>query len=450
MRYTNSLKILAITSFGLGLIACDNASDRATLQPSFDLQVVHASADAPAVNVELGSSEVATGLGFKEATPVIRYRGAGMYSVAVNAIVPGGTATVIGPADLTFEADTTYQIVAVGDAANIEPLVIANPTSPVPGTAARVQVVHGAFAAPAVDVYVTAPGALLGQSAPLATLAFKENAGPVEVPLGDYQVRVTLPGDPGSVVFDSGTIGLIGGANLLVVAVDNTGPGTAPISLVVADGSGASEIQDGNTPAEVRVIHASPDAPPVDVVLDDDFASPVLESVPFPAASGYLAVAAGAHNVKVTAENNPGAIVIDAGLMLAAGTRYSVYAAGLLANIEPFVLVDDPRPIATEARVRVIHLAPSAGLVDLYVTAPGTDINNETPAFSNVDFKAETGYVALAAGDYDVTVTVAGTKVAAIGPLTISIDNGGVYTAVARDATGGGAPFGATLLDDFN
>jgi hypothetical protein len=30
------------------------------------------------------------------------------------------------------------------------------------------------------------------------------------------------------------------------------------------------------------------------------------------------------------------------------------------------------------------------------------------------------------------------------------LSDGGVYTAAARDATGGGAPFGLILLDDFN
>jgi len=252
------------------------------------------------------------------------------------------------------------------------------------------------------------------------------------------------------VVFDSGSIALPA-SDLLIVAVDNTGPGDAPISLFVADnGLGFFEILDKDTPAEFRVIHVSPDAPAVDVIVNDDFDNPILESVPFPVFSDFISVPPDTYNVKVTAENNPGAIVIDADVILEAGRQNSVYAVDVLANIGPYILVDELRGVATEAKVRIAHLAPTAGLVDIYVTAPGADIAALTPSFADVDFRDETGYVGLEAGSYDVTVTVAGTKDAAIGPAPISVVAGGVYTAVARDAAGSGAPFGLILLDDFN
>ena len=52
--------------------------------------------------------------------------------------------------------------------------------------------------------------------------------------------------------------------------------------------------------AMVRVLHASPDAPAVDVFLDDTAVS-ALTNVPFGVISGYLEIPAGAHNVKVYA-----------------------------------------------------------------------------------------------------------------------------------------------------
>ena len=89
---------------------------------------------------------------------------------------------------------------------------------------------------------------------------------PLVVPAGDYQVRVSAPGDPGNPFYDSGTISLPGGADLVIAAVVNTGPGDSPIKLVATTGGALLEFSDVDTPATVRVVHASPDAPPVDVL----------------------------------------------------------------------------------------------------------------------------------------------------------------------------------------
>jgi len=448
----HTIRSAVLASLALGLVACEDASD---VPPAtfYEIRVIHAVADAPNVDVLVDGVVAFNDLAFKDATQLSRRPNARTASVQVDALVPGGTATVIGPVDVTFEDDNAYSIIAAGSVATmIEPVVISNPTRTLDQSTVRAQVVHGSPSAPQVDVYVTAPGAILAQSVPLGTFSFKEELGPVEVPPGDYQIRVTLPGDPDTVVFDSGTIALPA-SDLLIVAVDNTGLGTAPISLLVADnGLGTFEILDQATPSEFRVIHASPDAPAVNVIVNDDFDNPILGSVAYPAFSDFLSVPPDTYNVKVTPDDNPGLIVIDADLILEAGRQYSVYAADVLASITPYVLVDDLRPVATEARVRIVHLAPGAGLVDIYVTVPGADITPLMPTFAGVDFQDETGYVGLAAGSYDVTVTVAGTKTAAIGPANIIIVDGGVYTAVARDAEGGagGAPFGLILLDDFN
>jgi hypothetical protein len=443
-------RLAVLLASSLVLAACDNDDDVAPPppQPTASLTVIHASTDAPNVDVVTPTGTVVSDLAFKEASATLDVP-AGTLNIRVDGIVPGGAATVIGPVNLTLQADTAYSVIAANALASIAPIVISNPVSTVAAGSTRAQVVHAAPNAPTVDVYVTAPGADLTQAAPLGSFAFGDELGPVTVPSGDYRIRVTLPNAPNTVVFDSGTVALPSAGDLLVVAVENTGPGAAPITLLVSTPSGSFELLDAATPAELRVIHASPDAPAVDVVVNDDFGAPVLEDVPFPAVSGYLAVPPGSYNVKVTPANNAGVIVIDADVDLAAGTRYSVYATGPLATIAPYVLVDDDRSIATNAKVRIVHTAPSAGNVDIYVTAPGASIATASPTFANVPFRAETGYVALAAGSYDVTVTPTGTKTAAIGPATITVDNGGVYTAAARDAAGGGAPFGLILLDDF-
>src|SRR3712207_9266002 len=69
--------------------------------------------------------------------------------------------------------------------------------------------------------------------------------------------------------------------------------------------------------AMVRVIHASPDAPAVDVFVDGQAA---LRNVAFPAVSDYLEVPAGAHRVAVApAGQGEGAAVITANPTLEGG-----------------------------------------------------------------------------------------------------------------------------------
>ncbi len=435
--------------FAIALAAC-GSDDPDPLANTAELSVIHASADAPAVDIDLNGASFGRNIDFKRVVPNQTVT-AGPVSVAVRGILPGSARpTVIGPASLTLQAGRRYAVLAVNRVAAIEPLVITRDATPVSAGSARLQVVHAAPDAPRVAVYVTAPNANLAASAPAGTFSFKESFGPANVAAGDYQIRVTPAGTPGTVVFDSGTVRLDAGADLLIVAVPNTTTGSAPITLLATTpGGDVVELLDRTTPARLRVIHASPDAPPVSVFANDNFAQALVPALAYPSFTPFVDVPPASYNLKVTPVGNPGAIVINADATLARGAEYSVFAVGRLAAIEPLVLRDDRRRVATQAKVRILHASPAAGPVDIFVVAPGASIASATPAFSNVPFKANTGYVSLAAGSYEVVVTPTGTRNAAIGPARIDIANSGVYTIAARDAVGGGAPLGVILLDDF-
>jgi hypothetical protein len=207
---------------------------------------------------------------------------------------------------------------------------------------------------------------------------------------------------------------------------------------------------DNSGPAaesRVRVVHASPDAPAVDVLVDG---TRVLSDVPYAAASDYLTVDAGSRNLKVNAAGTSTS-VIDANVTLADGADYTVFASGLVADIEPIVATDDnAAPASGNIKLRVIHGAPGAPAVDVYVTTPGADLATATATLSHVAFGAVSDYIEAAAGTYEVRVTPAGTKTVVIDTGSLALSSGQVRTAVALDAEGGGAPFGVLLLEDVN
>ena len=225
------------------------------------------------------------------------------------------------------------------------------------------------------------------------------------------------------------------------------------LTLLLAAGAltAACSDDDDNTgpegEARVRVVHASPDAPDVDVLVDD---AEVLGDVPYLTASAYLDVPAGDQNLKVNAAGTATAL-IDTDVSLVDGTDYTVIASGLVEAIEPIVLQDDnSAPAAGNARVRAIHGAPGAPAVDIYVTAPGADLETTIPLLASVEFGDVADYIEAPAGDYQVRVTPAGTKTVVIDSGTLALSSGQVRTAIAVDAAGGGAPFDLLVLEDLN
>ncbi|RPJ85394.1 MAG: DUF4397 domain-containing protein [Acidobacteria bacterium] len=97
-----------------------------------------------------------------------------------------------------------------------------------------IRVVDFATVSSDVNIYVTAPGMDLAAETPTATLHMLYASDYIEVPAGDYQVRIT-PWDTKTVVIDSGTLTLGAGQVRTAIAVDATGGGEPYGFLVLED-----------------------------------------------------------------------------------------------------------------------------------------------------------------------------------------------------------------------
>jgi hypothetical protein len=192
--------------------------------------------------------------------------------------------------------------------------------------------------------------------------------------------------------------------------------------------------------SRVRVLHASPDAPAVDVYLDGTKVD-ALVNVPFGAISDYLTIPAGSHQVTVFATGTTSSPVIDATLPFDAGKAYTVAATNALASIEAQVLTDAPAPKASGAQLRVVHFSADTPAVD--IAPDGADPADAI--VKNLAYPDATDYLDVPADTYDLEVRAAGTSTVALQLDPITLDAGKAYTVFAI-GSGAATPVGGNAV----
>ena len=209
----------------------------------------------------------------------------------------------------------------------------------------------------------------------------------------------------------------------------------------------------------VRLANATPDtarARTVNAWFDDAPSVPLTANLAYGVATDYRAVTTGAHELNVRRTSDTTLVVLDAPLDVALNTDYTVLATGLLPDLLPVVLTDDnAAPAAGEGKLRIVNAAPSAGAVDVYVTAPDVaDISALAPTVSGLGFRSASAYLALAAGAQRVRVTGAGTQTVlldtAAPAVALALAAGQIRTVLVLDKPGGGQPLQASVLVDRN
>jgi len=176
--------------------------------------------------------------------------------------------------------------------------------------------------------------------------------------------------------------------------------------------------------SNVLVAHTSPNAPGVDLLIDD--AKINTSALSFPSNTGYLMVESGSRNIKVNVSGTSTS-VINADLTLEKDKNYTVFAIDSVSKISALVLTDDlTMPATGKAHVRFVHLSPNAPAVDVAVASSGAVV------FGNKAFKTYTAFTPLDAGVYNLDVRVAGTTTVALVLPSITLQAGKIYTVFAK------------------
>lgn len=173
-----------------------------------------------------------------------------------------------------------------------------------------------------------------------------------------------------------------------------------------------------NNSSLVRVFHAAPQAPNVDVYVNDQM---VFSNLAFGDFTRYVYLDEGEYNVSVYLAGQKDRPVINQMVDVPSQQIFTIAATGNLDNLGLLVIPDkiSKSPSQNYSSVRVIHLSPNAPGVDILV-------DGDT-LFEDISFGEGTDYVDLNPGTYNVNV-VLNTDKSVVLPLKMTLNPDKIYT----------------------
>ncbi len=433
MKRTAMLILLtALLSFmSLGLTACSDDDDN-PLAPTFTddamLRVVHASPDAPAVDIYVndGTEPVITALAYGGASAYLTVPPAA-YSVQIRA---AGAAASSAPAfevdALTLAEGDMVTAVAAGllgstdeaDRFRVLPY-FENFDDPGAGNAA-VRIVHASADAPTVALDIANDG--VPEVTGFDRFADTGAAG-VALPAG-ANIRIGVwAGQPLARASVFTTPQLPAGADLFVIATGTLAgdPATDGFSLLAVGPDGAIGFIRQNAKAMVYALHGSPNAPAVDIDADG---AEVVTDLAFGQISAAREVWPGSYDLDFRATGSMDIAAAAATPYLEPGMSYLAVATGFLGGTPAFQLLpvsDGFTGDAADALVRVVHASPDAPAVDIGPVVEGAV--SAISDYTNLAFGQSSAALgtALPVGALTVGVAATGTSapVAAFDVVTV-------------------------------
>lgn len=320
------------------------------------LRVVHGAPAVPAVDIFVTAPDAAlpamptiANLAFGQQAPAATAAAlavpAGNYRV--RARVAGQTAIAYDSGAVALAAGSDIVLAAVPDIGPSQsPIQLL--LAPKGGAAAfardarsALRVAHFSPNVPAVDVFLKAPGvANAAENRALSNVTFPNDSGYLSVAAGTYDASVALAGTL------NGVIGLNGAALARATS-------TSVFAIGLLNGTGAQALRlaafaDDRAPvagkAKVRVIHLSPDAPAVDVVVlaSGAIAARPVTNIAFPnATAAPLQLDPGTYTLAVVPTGAATPVLPSAAgvpVTFAAGDVKTIVAIGALhtAGAQPF------------------------------------------------------------------------------------------------------------------
>lgn len=394
--------------------------------------------DAPEVQF-LIEEIILDNIGFKIASGFETYDDLS-YNFNFDLFVPGEPDTRrIASRFIDVVADTDYTLILTGTMANPSIIVWEDEPREFDGseTVFENTFAHLAPSLGQVDVYFAPSGTPPAPGGAVATLSLGERTDFIEYPQAEYELVVTAPSDPGTVIFQSGPLNFPTATRQIVGLFDPDPSITAPLGVAAISPSGlTSNIADVNFPPQLRFVHASNAnaAVNVDGYVDMDFNNPVFSNVAYRGVSAYFNVDVGQPVVTATQAGNPGGTIVENPVVITSNSKRTLLLGGDQGSEFFRSLPDDARPLASFPVVRFVNMAVNSALFNIYIQEPGFEITEETvPSFIGLSPQFDTGFFGPPEGTFEITITAIDDIVPLAPVFTIDFANRDVVDIVILD-----------------
>ena len=172
----------------------------------------------------------------------------------------------------------------------------------------------------------------------------------------------------------------------------------------------------------VRIFHASPNAPAVDIYLNNKI---IARNLSYKQFTPYVSVAPGVYNVRIFPTGTTASPVINTNYTFRANVIQTIAASGNLNDIELLPFEEPKLPqVPGKAHVRFVHLSPNTPAVD--ITLPNGNV-----IFKDISFEETSEYIPLSAGTYTLQARPTGTTNVVLTVPNVNLRTGRYYTVYA-------------------
>ena len=363
-------------------------------KPEATIRFLNASPGSPAIDILKDGQPIAANLAFGTSTEYASLAD-GKYTFE---IVPTGQSesSALAKQDVEVKSGNAYIVAAVNSLKDISVQSWTVDLDAVGSGKTRVRLIQESTDAGKVDLGVS------GGDTWFSGVDNGDSTDYKSIDAGTYSLDVKQ-GD--RVLYTANTLNLEEGRTydlFLVGQLSDKSLALLPLVTNVSEPcASVLNIKGGDQDACIRILHAAPGSPAVDVYVNG---SPLVTSLAYGTATDFATIPSG-DNVKVQivpAGSSLDNALIDNNYSFDSGQAYQIFATGAPDDLKAVDMEVDLTPLPKgQARVRVTHASPDAGKVDVGVA-------NGDQLFGGLSFRDATKYKVVDASSYTLQITKSG------------------------------------------